>query len=226
MYGASCTPGVLRDDFNGNALGAPWSVVRPDGNLVVNNGAVTIPTAAGDLYHHANTAKNVVLRPAPTGALTVTTKLNHKGTTQYQQGGIIVYGDDDNYIKLDRTSTNTAGDDDQTEFIEFVQEVAGAARNGTADHTPTCPRRYAADMWLRIVYDGTNLIGQYSSDGTHLDATPASPRRRCRRTRRSASSPCPTPPRPRSTPCSTGGRSRARTCPRSRAASRPRTPTR
>ena len=123
-----------------------------------------------------------MLRPAPAGALTITTKLNHKGTAQYQQGGIIVYGDDDNYIKLDRTSTNTAAATTKTEFVEFVQEVAATARNATADHTANLPAAQDPNMWLRIVYNGTNLIGQYSPDGTHLDAAPARPRRRCRRT--------------------------------------------
>ncbi|WP_270040050.1 PKD domain-containing protein [Solirubrobacter ginsenosidimutans] len=166
VFGASCTPGVLRDDFNGNELGSAWSVVRRDATLVVNNGAVTIPTQAGDLYTTSNTAKNVVLRTAPTGPWTVTAKINHKGTAQYQQGGIIVYGDDDNYIKLDRTSTNTAGATTKTEFMEFVQEVAATARNGTADHTAVLPAAYDPNYYLRIIYDGTTLIGQYSADGT------------------------------------------------------------
>jgi cytochrome c len=166
VYGASCTPGVYRDDFNGNELGAAWSVLRRDGTLVVNNGAVTLPTQAGDLYQTTNTAKNIVLRPAPAGAWTVTAKLNHKGTAQYQQGGIIVYGDDDNYIKLDRTSTNTAGAATKTEFVEFIQEVAAVARNATADHTANLPAAQDPNMWLRILYNGTNLIGQYSADGT------------------------------------------------------------
>jgi PKD repeat protein len=166
VYGTSCTPGVYRDDFNGNDLGAAWSVVRRDATLTVGNGAVTIPTAAGDLYQIINTAKNVVLRPAPAGPFTITTKLNHKGTAQYQQGGLIVYGDDDNYIKLDRTSTNTAAATTKTEFVEFVQEVNAVARNAAADHTAVLASTCGPDMWLRIVYDGTTLIGQYSPDGT------------------------------------------------------------
>jgi PKD repeat protein len=73
VYGASCTPGLLRDDFNGNELGSPWSVTRRDATLVVNNGTATIPTQAGYLYQTTTTAKNIVLRPAPTGPFTFTT---------------------------------------------------------------------------------------------------------------------------------------------------------
>ena len=35
VYGATCTPGVYRDDFNGNELGAAWSILRRDATLVV-----------------------------------------------------------------------------------------------------------------------------------------------------------------------------------------------
>ena len=47
----------------------------------------------GDVYQTRNDAKNLALRPAPTGPWTATTKLNFEGTTQYHQAGIMVYGD-------------------------------------------------------------------------------------------------------------------------------------
>ena len=97
-----------KDDFNGGDLGAGWEVIRRDQTLTVADGVLTIPAAAGDVYQTANNAKNIVLRPAPAGAWTFTTKLNFKGLVQYQQGGIMVYGDDDNYTKFDRVSTNGA----------------------------------------------------------------------------------------------------------------------
>ena len=104
-----CGPGTgFLEDFNGTALGAGWEVVRGDSALTVGGGLLTIPTQAGDLYQTTNTAKNIVLRPAPTGPFTITAKVNHKGLVQYQQAGIIVYGDDNNYVKLDRTASNAA----------------------------------------------------------------------------------------------------------------------
>ena len=101
-------PAGFRDDFNGTDLATGWSVLRRDQALQVANGLVSIPTQAGDLYQTTNTAKNIVLRTAPSGAFTIQAKINHKGLVQYQQAGIIVYGTDDNYVKLDRTATNTA----------------------------------------------------------------------------------------------------------------------
>jgi PKD repeat protein len=169
VYGASCTPGVYRDNFNGNELGAAWSVVRRDATLVVNNGVVTIPTQAGDLYQTANSAKNIVLRPAPAGPFTITAKVNQKGLVQYQQAGIIVYGDDDNYVKFDRTASNTPANPN-TEFFEFIQEQAGTPRNQTADRTAVLAADFPNDFYIRVNWDGTNLTASYSADGTAFTA--------------------------------------------------------
>jgi PKD repeat protein len=165
--GTTCPPG-FRDDFNGTALDASWSVLRPDatdGGIVVGGGTVAIPTGVGDIYQTTNTATNIVLRTAPSGAFTVTAKINHHGNERYQQGGIIVYGDDDNYVKLDRTGTN-APTSTNTEFFEFIQEQAGTARNATQDHTANLAAGFPSDFYLRIIWDGTNLTGAYSTDGS------------------------------------------------------------
>jgi PKD repeat protein len=165
--GGSCPPG-FRDDFNGTALDASWTVLRPDatdGGIVVGGGTAAIPTGTGDIYQTTNTGTNFVLRTAPSGAFTVTAKINHHGNERYQQGGIIVYGDDDNYVKLDRTATNASGSTN-TEFFEFIQEVAASARNQSQDHTATIASDFPSDFYLRIVWDGTNMTGAYSTDGS------------------------------------------------------------
>ncbi len=163
---AATCPTTFRDDFNGTSLDPTWSVVRPSGTLTVGGGVVSIPTESGDIYQTTNTATNIVLRPGPTsGAWTMTAKINHHGLTRYQQGGIILYGDDDNYIKLDRTATNNGGT--ATEFMEFIQETAATARNTSSDHTANLNQTtFPADFYLRMVSDGTNVTGSYSTDQT------------------------------------------------------------
>jgi PKD repeat protein len=165
--GGSCPPG-FRDDFNGTALDSSWTVLRPDatdGGIVVSGGTAALPTGAGDIYQTTNTGTNFVLRTAPSGAFTVIAKINHHGNERYQQGGIIVYGDDDNYVKLDRTATNASGSTN-TEFFEFIQEVAATARNQGQDHTAVIASDFPSDFYLRIVWDGTNMTGAYSTDGS------------------------------------------------------------
>ena len=124
-----------KDDFNGGDLSSGWEVIRRDQTLTVADGVLTIPAQAGDVYQTANNAKNIVLRPAPAGAWTFTTKVNFKGLVQYQQAGIMVYGDDDNFTKFDRVSTNAAGAATPVEKFEFINEVAGTPRNAGQDAT-------------------------------------------------------------------------------------------
>jgi cytochrome c len=162
---SSCVK-TVRDDFDGTDLGSDWSVVRRDQTLVVNNGTVTMPAQAGDVYQTANNAKNLVLRTAPTGPFTITTKLNFKGAVQYQQAGLLVYGDDDNYTKFDRVATNTSGNA-VVEKFEFINEVAGTPRNQSADASGNLPQAtFPNDFYMRVKSDGTNITGEYSIDGT------------------------------------------------------------
>ncbi len=162
----SCTAGTFRDDFNGTSLASSWSVVRPSGTISVANGIATIPTESGDIYQTTNTATNLVLRTLPAGAVTITAKVNFHGATRYQQAGIIVYADDDNYTKLDRGATNNGGTNIAEKF-EFINETAGTARNSSADYTANISQTtFPNDFYERIVSDGTNIIGQYSTDGT------------------------------------------------------------
>ena len=161
---SSCTT-TFRDDFDGTALDSSWSVVRQDQALSVGGGAVSITTENGDVYQTANDAHNIVLRSAPSGAWTATTKINEVGSVQYNQAGLIVYGDDDNYTKFDRVTTNAAGSA-TTEKFEFINEVAGTPRNTAADASANLPAGYPADFYLQIRSDGTNITGWTSTDGT------------------------------------------------------------
>ncbi len=155
----------FRDDFNGSDLDASWSVVRRDQTLTVSDGALNIVSQAGDVYQTANNAKNLVLRAAPSGPWVMTTKLNFKGLVQYQQAGLIVYGDDDNYTKFDRAATNTTTGTN-TEKFEFINEVAGTPRNGSADASANLASTFPNDFYMRVTSDGTNITGEYSADGT------------------------------------------------------------
>jgi cytochrome c len=158
-------PAGFRDDFNGTDLGAGWEVIRRDQTLVVENGLLKIPTQAGDIYQTANNAKNIVVRPAPSGPWTAIAKIRHKGLVQYQQAGLIVYGDDDNHTKLDRTATNTPTGTNAEKF-EFINEVNGTPRNQTQDGTANLGANLQPDFLVRIVSDGTQITGAYSlNDG-------------------------------------------------------------
>ena len=117
-----------RDDFDGTDLGAGWESCGATRAWSCADGTLKIPTAQGDVYGGDNNAKNIVLRAAPSGPWTITTKVKHAGNRQYHQAGLIVYGDDDNYTKFDRLADNTPTNP-VTEHFEFINEVAGTPRN-------------------------------------------------------------------------------------------------
>ena len=167
--GQSCST-TFRDDFNGTALDSSWQVVRQSQQLSVSGGAANIVTENGDVYSTANNAKNIVLRPAPSGAWTATVKVNEAGNVQYHQAGLIVYGDDDNYTKFDRLATNPSGSA-VSEHFEFINEVAGTPRNTSADSGPTLDTTFPADWYMKIESDGTQIRGYYSPDGTNWTLT-------------------------------------------------------
>ncbi|SCE95355.1 Glucose/arabinose dehydrogenase, beta-propeller fold [Micromonospora matsumotoense] len=148
--------GARSDEFLGNSLDKDrWSVVRENQLYSVSGGALRLPTASGDLYGTRNDATNLVLQPAPSGAWQATTKVTVPVTADYQQAGLLIYGDDDNYAKVDLLYGGSRK-------VEFIRETAATPRNDAADAV-AAP---AGDtIWLRLISDGTNLTAQFSTDG-------------------------------------------------------------
>ncbi|MEU0549355.1 ThuA domain-containing protein [Micromonospora sp. NPDC005979] len=149
--------GARSDDFNGNTLDkSRWTtVVRENQLYSLSGGALKLPTSVGDLYGARNDATNLVLQAAPTGAWEMTTKVTLPVTANYQQAGLLVYGDDDNYAKVDLLYNGSRR-------VEFIRETAGTPRNDAAD-AANAP---AGDtVYLRVTSDGTNLTAAFSGDG-------------------------------------------------------------
>ena len=142
------------DDFDGSALGDDWDVIRQNQNLTVSGGALRIPAATGDIYQGRNDAANLVVRDAPDGEWVATAKMNFKGTAQYHQAGIMVYGDDANFTKFGRIATNAPAAAFAEKF-EFINEVNSVARNEAADSTANLAADFPSDFWVRLTSDGT-----------------------------------------------------------------------
>ncbi|MFY1634308.1 ThuA domain-containing protein [Solwaraspora sp. WMMB335] len=149
--------GARSDDFLGDTLDRDrWpTVVRENQLYSVVDGALRLPTGVGDLYGDRNDATNLVLQPTPDGAWQAITKVTLPTSANYQQAGLLVYGDDDNYAKLDVLYSGSRR-------VEFIRETAGTPRNEGADATDAP----AGDtIYLRLTSDGTNLTAAYSADG-------------------------------------------------------------
>ncbi|WP_322786261.1 ThuA domain-containing protein [Catelliglobosispora koreensis] len=154
--------GARSDQFNGSALDRErWpTIVRENQTFSVSGGSLLLPTAVGDLYGARNDATNLVLQPTPGAAWQATTKVTLATTENYQQAGLLIYGDDENYAKVDVLFSGQRR-------VEFIRETAGMPRNEAADST-TAP---AGDtIYLRLTSDGTNLTAAFSSDGQTFTA--------------------------------------------------------
>jgi arabinan endo-1,5-alpha-L-arabinosidase len=177
-------PTIWRDDFDDGTL-AGWEWVREPATTTYGeaDGVFFMETQPADLFVDSNDA-SVLVRDAPDGNWAVEAKVRfdpliHGCCFNFVQAGLVVYEDDDNFIKLvDVSIWNTR----QTEFAKEVGPVpAGFPRYGNGVVGPTGGATEAEPWtWLRIVkrtnedetltgtYGGDELYTAYTShDGEH-----------------------------------------------------------
>ena len=145
------------DEFSGSKLSSAWSWEGGENapatppQYSVRNGVLTTEIQAADQYVDVNNAY-VLVRNAPSGDYVVETKVRVSVPDEgccfnYAQAGIMVYDDEDNYLKLTNTSIfNTR----QTEFAKEINPVpAGWSRYGNTVVGPP------SEEWtyLRIVVE-------------------------------------------------------------------------
>ncbi|WP_246850470.1 ThuA domain-containing protein [Nocardioides xinjiangensis] len=158
-----CPQPCFVEDFNGQSLTSPpWTVVRPSGNLTVSGGSVKIPMEGTDLYQTTNTARDLVLTDLPDGPFVATTKVSAPINRQYQSAGLLVYGDDDNYLKH-VFQGRSADPNAASNIVQTARETAGTAvETNTSGLGATSP----STVWLRLTSeDGEQVLGSYSTDG-------------------------------------------------------------
>ncbi|MBN1927544.1 MAG: glycoside hydrolase family 3 C-terminal domain-containing protein [Prolixibacteraceae bacterium] len=92
----------VSDEFNGS-IGSQWKWLRENGDnysLSKSDGALTITSEVGDVSEATNNAKNLLLQSA-NNDWTIETKLVCSRTpSQPENAGILVYQDDENFVKL------------------------------------------------------------------------------------------------------------------------------
>ena len=159
------------DEFDGK-LALKWGPVRPDAthaSLEKNPGKFTITTQRGsihgdeknDAFGEGIQAKNLYLIPNPAdgdGDFVATTCIeSFSPETHWQQAGLIVYDDDDNYLKwdLEWDRNSPAG-----VSIVFLQET-----DGRSDYSATMPEADTEKFWLRLIKRGHAYQYSFSTDG-------------------------------------------------------------
>src|SRR5690606_10879800 len=94
------------DEFDGPELDlCRWSetVRHEPAAYSFSDGQLIVETGDGDIYQTGNSdPTNFILQPQPGDDWTVEAKLDTSALAeQYQQGGLLAYLDDDNYVKFD-----------------------------------------------------------------------------------------------------------------------------
>lgn len=177
-------------DFNAGTLAPQWSWVREnpaDWSLSADPGTLTIDAVNGDLYGTANNAQNVLVEPAPSGDFVAQTKVALKPDQNYEQAGLLLYQDDDHYLKLVGESNSGVDETEWAKETDVTSPYTGF-NCGPAYPADTCPDYGSGFMeipgfspaakavggsgiwtWLRVVRHG-NLITAYTSiDGSRWE---------------------------------------------------------
>ncbi|WP_139984516.1 ThuA domain-containing protein [Nocardioides litoris] len=149
------------DEFDGTALDGKWQVIRPSGQVAVTNGSLVMPIDSGSLYGpNGGNAKDIVVQQAPDGEWTVTAKVSAAVSQNYEQAGLRVYSDDDNWASVHLISAGGNRD------VEFIYEADGVARNDAEDKVGgSFPQDFPGTYYVRLASDGTDLRASYSADG-------------------------------------------------------------
>ena len=164
----------LSDEFTGDSLSSQWTWIRPPdaSTYSLTDGTLVWDTQSGDLHPPTDNLPSVLTETAPAGPYVVETKVAMSWPTSgccqnYVQGGLVIYNDDGNYIKLASVSIwNTR----QTEIGKNVYpQPSGYPNYGNGVIGPV-GRTYT---YLRLVRGSVGDLDTYtaysSPDGRHWD---------------------------------------------------------
>jgi arabinan endo-1,5-alpha-L-arabinosidase len=170
-------PGVpipaLSDDFTGPALASRWTWIRPPApsGYRVGGGEFTMDTQPADLQPPSPELASVLTEPAPPGDYVVQTSVDvdvpdDGSVHDFVQGGIVIYRDDGNYVKL---AVSSLEDSRQSEFGKHVDPVPA----GSPSYGNTVVGPVGATTYLRVAHRiglGVDEYTAYTSlDGEHWD---------------------------------------------------------
>jgi hypothetical protein len=129
IYAVNFGTPSIGDNFLSDSIRENWSWVREDPanwSLTETDRYLTITAQEGDTKGSANNAKNILLQSANTDWIAESRlEFSKRPSKPDQQGGIIAYQDDDNYVKLVYTNS-TKGFMGGDELIELLIETQGS----------------------------------------------------------------------------------------------------
>jgi beta-glucosidase len=129
----------VSDEFNTASIGKQWEWVRENQatyTLTKKSGSLTINSEAGDVSETSNNAKNILLQSANNDWIIDTKLVCSRNPSQPENAGILVYENDDNFVKLMlRAVTKTtrpgrsSGPEIQPGTVDLIIEENGIAKS-------------------------------------------------------------------------------------------------
>lgn len=168
-YSISFAPAAeFSEDFNGSKPADDWNWVRENAsNWKMADSALTITTASGDIKGSGNNAQNILLHNAGEGDWEAVAKLQFSAVPSQtsQQGGIVVYQDDNNFIRVNVEFVNSSG-------VNHCRAAAGVERGGSfsdmfydALETEENIAASGKIVWLKLVKKGNDYRAYWATDG-------------------------------------------------------------
>ncbi len=161
------------DEFNNPTIGKPWEWMRENKStysLTKSTGTLTITSETGDISENSNNAKNLLLQSA-NNDWTIDTKLVcSRNPSQPENAGILVYENDDNFVKLVlRAVTKTTRQTGvQPGTIDLIIEENGIAKS-TASFNLRNEITGNNPLILRLEKNGSIYTAYYSLDGIKFE---------------------------------------------------------
>lgn len=153
------------DQFDSAELAKEWTVIRERSNewsLTEAPGSLTLHATRGELHEGTNNLANVFVRAAGSDDFEITTKVTAEIVRNHQQAGLLIYDNDDNYIKLGHV-WDTSGSTGKS--LETAYEV-----NGTYLKASNMAAHPGSDtVYLKLKKQG-NMYSSYYWNGTEWEA--------------------------------------------------------
>jgi len=158
----------VSDEFKSSTLGSQWSWIRENKNnwsLSKAPGSLVIKGEKGDVSGASNTAENILLQSANTD-WTILSGLtfSRKPSFPNEQGGIIAWQDDDNYVKLVYRN-NPFSFRTRRGILDMIIENNGFSYSIVNMRSADVITDNDFSLILKLERKGTTITGSYSRDG-------------------------------------------------------------
>jgi regulation of enolase protein 1 (concanavalin A-like superfamily) len=148
---------LFEDHFTGAALNPSWHWSREvptHWSLSAAPGYLRILTQPVDIWRDTNNAP-LLLRAISNQDFTIQTRIVMTPAENYHQGGLVIYQDDDNYVRLTYAYIDGL-------MFEFGKEVAGEFES-----VQVAAPSVVQALYLQLVKRGTSYSAYYSQDGVN-----------------------------------------------------------